>query len=201
VSPDLKQIPLDPEIELVVDFVNTLDVEDDEDALGDGRGAATWLGDHAPIVSPAPRDISPAAADARGNGGLNEAERERLIALREALRALLRANNGGAPDPAATAALREAAGRSRYGVELDAGGRLALAPLADRAAAGFEARLLLAVQRIQDGGEWARLKACPAGDCQWAFYDSSRNRSRTWCSMGVCGNRQKTRRYRARSGV
>ncbi len=47
-------------------------------------------------------------------------------------------------------------------------------------------------------GAWPRLKACPADDCQWAFYDGSRNRSRTWCWMEECGNREKTRRYRSR---
>jgi predicted RNA-binding Zn ribbon-like protein len=39
---------------------------------------------------------------------------------------------------------------------------------------------------------------CAAEDCRWAFYDRSRNRSRTWCSMEECGNRAKARSYRAR---
>jgi len=47
-------------------------------------------------------------------------------------------------------------------------------------------------------GTWSRLKVCPADDCQWAFYDHSKNRSGTWCSMKVCGNRAKVRRYRER---
>ena len=58
--------------------------------------------------------------------------------------------------------------------------------------------LLAAVADIQCAGTWERLKACAADDCQWAFYDVSRNRSRTWCSMEECGNREKTRRYRQR---
>ena len=45
---------------------------------------------------------------------------------------------------------------------------------------------------------WPRLKACPAEDCHWAFYDHSRNRSGTWCEMGECGNRAKARRFRER---
>ena len=48
----------------------------------------------------------------------------------------------------------------------------------------------------QVDGTWSRLKACPGEGCAWAFYDRSRNGSRTWCSMAVCGNRVKTRRYR-----
>jgi predicted RNA-binding Zn ribbon-like protein len=48
-------------------------------------------------------------------------------------------------------------------------------------------------------GSWPRLKACAADNCQWAFYDHSRNHSRVWCSMDVCGNREKVRSYRERS--
>ncbi|MGP3910444.1 CGNR zinc finger domain-containing protein [Nonomuraea sp. 10N515B] len=48
------------------------------------------------------------------------------------------------------------------------------------------------------GAGWDRLKVCAEGTCQWAFIDSSKNRSRSWCSMRVCGNRTKTRAYRAR---
>ncbi|MFF5986064.1 CGNR zinc finger domain-containing protein [Prauserella flavalba] len=56
-----------------------------------------------------------------------------------------------------------------------------------------------AAARLAVRGEWDRVKICPADDCRWAFYDRSRNRSRTWCSMKVCGNRQKARTFRERS--
>lgn len=36
-----------------------------------------------------------------------------------------------------------------------------------------------------------RLKICP--NCEWLFIDRSKNRSRTWCDMAVCGNRAKAR--------
>jgi predicted RNA-binding Zn ribbon-like protein len=42
------------------------------------------------------------------------------------------------------------------------------------------------------------LKACPADDCQYAFYDRSRNHSAVWCDMKVCGNRAKVRQFRTR---
>jgi predicted RNA-binding Zn ribbon-like protein len=45
-------------------------------------------------------------------------------------------------------------------------------------------------------GTWGRLKACR--QCEWAFYDWSKNRSGRWCAMSVCGNRTKVRTYRAR---
>ena len=47
-------------------------------------------------------------------------------------------------------------------------------------------------------GTWTRLKACRSDTCQWAFVDQARNRSRQWCDMRVCGNRQKVRTFRSR---
>jgi predicted RNA-binding Zn ribbon-like protein len=46
----------------------------------------------------------------------------------------------------------------------------------------------------------ARIKTCSAHDCGWKFVDQSKNRSRRWCDMAVCGNLAKTREYRARNG-
>lgn len=62
------------------------------------------------------------------------------------------------------------------------------------------AEVLAAATRLAVLGDWPRLKICPADDCRWAFYDRSRNRSRTWCSMQVCGNREKARAWRERAG-
>ncbi|MFL6120189.1 CGNR zinc finger domain-containing protein [Actinophytocola sp.] len=59
--------------------------------------------------------------------------------------------------------------------------------------------VLAAAARLAVRGEWKRVKICPADDCRWAFYDHSRNHSRTWCSMQVCGNREKARTWRRRS--
>jgi predicted RNA-binding Zn ribbon-like protein len=43
--------------------------------------------------------------------------------------------------------------------------------------------------------EIERVRVCAAEDCEWLFLDESRNRSRRWCEMTVCGNRAKARRY------
>jgi len=43
-----------------------------------------------------------------------------------------------------------------------------------------------------------RVKECAADNCNWLFLDMSRNRSRRWCDMKVCGNRAKARRFSAR---
>ena len=41
-----------------------------------------------------------------------------------------------------------------------------------------------------------RLRACAASDCGWWFTDDTKNRSRRWCDMKTCGNREKIKRYR-----
>jgi predicted RNA-binding Zn ribbon-like protein len=45
----------------------------------------------------------------------------------------------------------------------------------------------------------ARVRACAAGDCGWWFVDDTKNRSRRWCDMRLCGNREKLRRFRSKS--
>jgi predicted RNA-binding Zn ribbon-like protein len=44
----------------------------------------------------------------------------------------------------------------------------------------------------------ARIKTCAAPDCSRRFLDQSKNGSRRWCDMAVCGNLAKARQYRAR---
>jgi predicted RNA-binding Zn ribbon-like protein len=43
------------------------------------------------------------------------------------------------------------------------------------------------------------VRLCEAPDCEWLFLDHSRNRSRRWCDMTSCGNRQKARRHYQRT--
>ncbi len=47
--------------------------------------------------------------------------------------------------------------------------------------------------------ELEAVRTCEAPDCAWLFLDHSRNRSRRWCDMKVCGNRQKARRHYQRT--
>ena len=62
---------------------------------------------------------------------------------------------------------------------------------------GALTHLLIAVHSAVADDTWRRLKICSAADCVWAYFDTTKNRSRTWCEWG-CGNRIKTRNYRAR---
>lgn len=43
-----------------------------------------------------------------------------------------------------------------------------------------------------------RIKICDNHDCQWVFFDESRNRARRWCDDKMCGNVMKVRRFRER---
>jgi predicted RNA-binding Zn ribbon-like protein len=42
-----------------------------------------------------------------------------------------------------------------------------------------------------------KIQRCGVATCGWLFLDLSRNRTRRWCSMAMCGNRTKARRHRA----
>ena len=169
------------ELELVRAFVNTLDVENGIDELSDPRALGAWLRE---------RGLP-------GGGAVTRSDLDEARRLREALRALMLANNGLSVRKDAALTLNRAASRAGLGVRFEPGGTSRLEPTA-RGAAGALGRLLASVSAAMADGSWKRLKACRAADCRWAFYDHARNRSRHWCSMAVCGNRTKARAYRAR---
>ena len=149
-------------------FINTVDFERDRD----------WLDELL-----AEQGVTP-----------TRAELARARETREALRELLYANNRQlvAGDP--HAALREAARRARFTLDLERPELVAEAPAVD----GLIGRVLATAYAAMADGTWARLKACRNHGCRWAFYDFSKNQSATWCSMQLCGNRTKTRSYRRR---
>ena len=125
-------------------------------------------------------------------------EHRRALDVREALRRLLIANTDGSADAKALQTLNEAAERADLVVRFDRSGRAELEP----GAAGVDAalgRVLSAAYSAMVNGTWDRLKACSDDRCLWVFYDQSKNQSSRWCSMAVCGNRNKARKHRARS--
>lgn len=168
------------DLETVRSFVNTLDVEEGTDELDSTEGLARWL----------------AAAGLDDGDEPTEPELARAVAFREGLRSLLLANNGvdTGVDSAGqlNAALDGASSEVRF-----QGGSAEIVPTCG-SVDGALATMALIVHGAMRSGEWAKLKVCPADDCHWAFYDRSRNHSRTWCQMGDCGNRAKVRAFRAR---
>ncbi|MEW2352699.1 CGNR zinc finger domain-containing protein [Spirillospora sp. NPDC029432] len=175
---------------LLREFVNTLDVETAADAIGTPAELAGWL---------AARGLVPAGTPA------GVADLATAAALREGLRAAMLAHHSpdhapghgsDDPGPGMPDGLEDALGRLPLRLAL-AAGRPALVPSGTGTAAGL-ARIAAAVMDAVADGTWPRLKVCQESTCLWAFLDTSKNRSRAWCSMRVCGNRTKTRTYRAR---
>jgi predicted RNA-binding Zn ribbon-like protein len=46
--------------------------------------------------------------------------------------------------------------------------------------------------------QMGHVRTCAADTCRWLFLDTSKNHTRRWCNMKVCGNRMKARRFQAR---
>ena len=40
-----------------------------------------------------------------------------------------------------------------------------------------------------------RVKQCQGEKCGWLFFDATKNKSRRWCEMEICGNRAKQKRF------
>jgi predicted RNA-binding Zn ribbon-like protein len=155
-------------------FINTHnhDFPADWDRLGTAPRATGWLREKE-LIAP--------------GGRVSAAEAARLRAVREALRALLVARG---EDAEAAAVVRAAA--APLTVVVDDAGRTALVPAA-RGADGAVATLLGILHEAQLAGDWERMKACR--QCEYAFFDRSKNRSAAWCAMAICGNRTKNRAY------
>jgi len=169
---------------LLVDFANTLDIDGDvtTELIGTPDELGRWLAEHG---------LLSACAVVTGDDVLT------ALALRNGLRAVMASHHDGATTPAAALGpLESAAGELSLRVAFS-GGRPHLVPMGEDVPRALGA-ILVAVEEAAAEGTWPRLKLCQASTCQVAFHDTSKNQSRQWCSMRVCGNRQKTRAYRRR---
>ncbi|MFR9790836.1 CGNR zinc finger domain-containing protein [Streptomyces sp. MB22_4] len=154
---------------LVESLVNTVDLEDGADSLDTAEG--------------------------RERFGISEKDLAQARELRESLRAVLLAHAGHPPHRAVTP-LGELLARAPLYVAVDErDGSATLAPAAD---GPLLSRVAAAVAEALVAGTWSRLKACEAATCHWAYYDRSPAGRGRWCSMRVCGAREKMRRYRAK---
>jgi predicted RNA-binding Zn ribbon-like protein len=167
---------------LVQRFVNSVDLESGEDELDSPDALRRWLSERG-LMDPSER--------------LGDADLARALDVREGLRAVLVANNGLPVDEKKVERLDRAVS--------GAGVRLRFRPREDPelvpAGRGVDraiARLMAIVAAAVENGRWERLKACSREECEWAFYDNSKNRSGRWCKMEVCGNIVKARAFRQR---
>jgi predicted RNA-binding Zn ribbon-like protein len=174
--------PAPGSLRLVQLFVNTNDLETGPDLLPDAAALRDWFVERDLLAPDAP---------------VTDDDHARAIALREAIRELVCAHAGLPHDPTAGEIVNAAGERAGLRPVLDDPGTRI-----EPSAPGVDGALGRIVAAIHAGiaeGTWERLKACGRDICRWAFYDHSKNRSSHWCSMAVCGQREKNRRaYRRR---
>ncbi|MFG2826807.1 CGNR zinc finger domain-containing protein [Streptomyces sp. NPDC051064] len=173
--------------QLVQAFANTVDVEDGTDDLDTARRLDAWLREQGLL---------------RGSERVGAREHVLCLRLRAGIREELGVHVGDAPDQAlqlaATEALRELPVVVTVGADSPGVLTPALHLSATEKALGA---LAIAWSELSVTGQAARLKRCSEHACAWVFWDSSKNRSRRWCSMRACGNRAKARRYAARQAA
>jgi|JI10StandDraft_1071094.scaffolds.fasta_scaffold46919_4 predicted RNA-binding Zn ribbon-like protein len=164
---------------LCLAFCNTVALPDAADRFDHAAGLAAWA-----LRAGYPLDGVPGPADF-----------DACITLRSELRAIFEALADGKPPPQAALdwlsginlpprlVWDKVAGRAR---PIAAGGRL------DQ----LRQALVADAVDLLTGTAQARIKRCPAHDCRWFFFDTSRNGTRRWCAMADCGVKDKVRRFR-----
>jgi predicted RNA-binding Zn ribbon-like protein len=178
---DLPRPDVPAPIAVVRDFVNTTDYETGTDELTTPAELSQYLVREGLLERTEPADDDDLALARR---------------LRSGLRRALELNHDGAEEalPALAETLADlpvALAWDGAGTGLRAGGT---------GVRGALARIGLAAHEATSEGIWWRLKICASDECEWAYYDHSKNRSRNWCEYG-CGNKIKTRAYRARKAA
>lgn len=184
--------------DVALDFANTVRGWDDGVPRGDHLGSygdlLAWSGAAGLL---APRELRQLAGEAAR--APREAARvlSRAIALRERIHRLFAAvAAGGRTDPADLEMLNGAYRGVLAHRQLVGGGegiawRWDDTPALDR----MLWPVLLAAVDLATSDRLSRVRECGGERCGWLFLDETKNRSRRWCEMSVCGNRAKARRH------
>ena len=169
--------PAPGELRLLQEFVNTRDPSGSEQ-LSSPAVLADWLASHGLI----PADLE-----------LGAAERERVVAFREGLRALFSAGGTGV-DHATVERVNRAAKGARVQLRIGPGGVPRVDALAKSLDDAF-GRWLAILLNAHAEGTLGRLKICPNPACGILYYDDSRSHARRWCTKR-CGDALRARAYR-----
>lgn len=166
-----------------LDMIGTYD-----DLLGWARQATILTPGEAAALADVARHGVRATADALGQAR----------ALRESIYAVFSGRAAGLPAPPADLqTLNRAIGRAMaHGGLTPAGTRFEWgwpdsAPGLDRVS-WWVAR---SAAELLTSPDLTFVRECASYDCGWLFMDTTKNRSRRWCDMRVCGNRAKSRRH------
>jgi len=167
------------ELEIVRQLINSKSIQRGTDELTSIDALAAWLHNHDFNVD---------------TTSLTDESLQLFLRIREGLRALVMVNSGELPEKTALKGMESVAQGLGLGFQVGSDGSLSAVPSGNglERAAG---KLLLIAYRSMIEGTWARLKACSSDTCRYAFYDNSKNHTGKWCSMAVCGNRNKVRKY------
>jgi len=174
--------------QLVEAFANTVDVELGTDDLDTAKKLSAWLTDRGLLD--------------RGRR-VTAADHALCLRLRAGIREELGVNVGDTADPKHLAGAEEALRELPVFITVRGGDRhSALTPDPDLPPVRHAlAAIAIAWRDLVVTGDAARLKRCAEHACAWVFWDVSKNRSRRWCSMRICGNRAKARRYAAKQAT
>jgi predicted RNA-binding Zn ribbon-like protein len=183
---------------LSLDFINTvywhLDEEPEEFLTGYAE-LVDWA-EHAGIL--VSEDAAELRTEAAHAPDAARAIRERAVALREALfRTFLAATRRARPEAGDLHLINRELKQALAHLELGPAGR-GLAWDWNGSDGALDRMLWPILQdaaQLLTSAELERVKVCGDDRCGWLFLDTSRNRSRRWCSMEDCGNRAKARRY------
>jgi predicted RNA-binding Zn ribbon-like protein len=174
--------PAPGELALVQAFMSTrwdLTTERRAEILVSAEALRDWLAEHG-LIDP--------------RHSLTSDDLDRTLAVREGLQALAFANNGQTPNQGSIEAMRRASQGAGTEIRIEPDGPRFVADATRGIDAAIGALLAITASAMIDGS-WQRLKACPGRHCGWAFYDRSRNLSAHWCSVKVCGDRERARAY------
>jgi len=185
-----------------LDFANTVDNRPTatRELLRSYGDLVTWAEQSRILDAAAAAELR---AEAERRPGAAESALAGARALREAIYAIFSARAGGRGAPAgALATLNAALAPSLARLRLDARDGDAFGwqwSLEDGALDGLLAPIVDSAAELLTSSDLARVRECEADNCGWLFIDRSRNRSRRWCDMSVCGNRAKVRRHYQRT--
>jgi len=186
-----------------LDFANTMSRRED---LGENR---EYLTDYGRLVAFGEQTGLVASTEARRlreEAGRHPraaaAALRRATELREPIYQVFKARARGEPVPAVAleelnGALSEALGSLR--VEAQHGGFRWGFARAETDLAPMLAPVLRSAAELLVSPDLERVRECDSGSCFWLFLDTSKNGTRRWCDMKVCGNREKARRHHQRA--
>ena len=185
-----------------LDFVNTLEgrATEPRDRLPTYEDLVSWAREAGIVDEGLAGDLrkeAEAAPPRRAEGALEAAR-----ALREALYEIFSAMAAeGSPSAEALARLNDALPEAAKAYRL-APAEPGVAWRWRLSGKGLErilAPLVKDATELLTSPEVGRIRQCESETCAWLFLDQSRNRSRRWCDMKVCGNRAKARRHYERN--